>query len=159
MTRLLTVFTPLLAVAALQAHAQSASSLPAEYQRLAREVITEAVNTNTSASVGSTTALAAKLRTRLLAAGYSAADIHIVGSDKKNQNLIVRLKGRATGKKPILLAAHLDVVEAKKADWTHDPFVLREENGYFLGRGAEDNKAGVTTLITNLIRWKREKWS
>jgi acetylornithine deacetylase/succinyl-diaminopimelate desuccinylase-like protein len=62
-------------------------------------------------------------------------------------------------KKPILLAAHLDVVEATKADWTADPFTLRLENGFFLGRGAEDDKSGVTVLITNLIRWKREKWT
>jgi acetylornithine deacetylase/succinyl-diaminopimelate desuccinylase-like protein len=148
-------------LAATSAHAQSAvtSSLPAEYQRLARDVMAEAVNTNTAASVGSTTALANKLRTRLLAEGYAPADIHIVGSDPKNRNLIVRLRGRPSGRKPILLAAHLDVVEANRADWTYDPFKLRIENGFFLGRGAEDDKSGVTTLITNLIRWKREKWT
>ena len=141
------------------AQAPTTSVLPAEYQRLARSVLTEAVNTNTTASVGSTTALAKKLQTRLLAAGYPPADIHIVGSDPKNQNLIVRLRGRATGKKPILLAAHLDVVEANKADWTADPFKLRVQDGFFVGRGAEDDKSGVTVLITNLIRWKHEKWT
>ena len=120
--------------------------------------MTEAVNTNTTASIGSTTALARKLHARLLAAGYPARDIHIVGADVKNQNLVVRLRGVPSGKMPILLAAHLDVVEAKRADWTYDPFVLRRENGYFLGRGAEDDKSGVTVLITNLIRWKRERW-
>ncbi|MEP6992356.1 MAG: M20/M25/M40 family metallo-hydrolase [bacterium] len=149
----------LVSVAVVAAHAQGTSSLPVEYQRLAADILTEAVNTNTSASVGSTTALAHKLERRLLAAGYPPRDIHIVGSDPKNQNLIVRLRGRDTGKKPILLAAHLDVVEAKKADWTYDPFVLRRENGYFLGRGAEDDKSGVTVLVTNLIRWKREHWT
>ena len=147
------------AIACSIASAQSSTTLPVAYQRLAADVITEAVNTNTTASSGSTTALARKLRTRLLAAGYPAGDIHIVGADPKNQNLIVRLRGRSTGKKPILLAAHLDVVEANKADWTHDPFVMRRENGYFLGRGAEDDKSGVTVLITNLIRWGRERWS
>ena len=140
------------------AGAQAPTILPVEYQRLAAAVLTEAVNTNTTASTGSTTALARKLQARLLAAGYPAGDIHIVGGDAKNQNLVVRLRGRATGKKPILLAAHLDVVEANKADWTHDPFVMRRENGYFLGRGAEDDKSGVTVLITNLIRWRREHW-
>ena len=154
-------FLPFLAqfIALSFAGAQSASPLPLEYQRLAADVLTEAVNTNTTASSGSTTALAHKLKVRLLAAGYPASDIHIVGSDPKNQNLIVRLRGRSTGKRPILLAAHLDVVEANKADWTHDPFVMRRENGYFLGRGAEDDKSGVTVLITNLIRWRRERWS
>lgn len=146
------------AAAPLKAQAPAASSLPVAYQRLAREVITEAVNTNTTASIGSTTALANKLRTRLIAAGYPAADIHIVGGDPKNKNLIVRLRGSGTGKKAILLAAHLDVVEAKRADWKEDPFVLRLENGYFMGRGAEDDKSGVTVLITNFIRWKQEKW-
>ena len=154
MRNLLVLLAPLLAVSAVRAQ----SPLPAEYQRLARDVLSEAVHTNTTASVGSTTELARKLRVRLLAAGYPAADIHIVGSDAKNQNLIVRLRGRPSAKKPILLAAHLDVVEANKADWTSDPFTLRAENGYFIGRGAEDDKSGVTVLVTNLIRWKREKW-
>ena len=150
---------PLVAATSALAQAPAASPLPGEYQRLARAIITEAVNTNTTASVGSTTALAKKLQSRLLAAGYAPADIHIVGSDAKNQNLIVRLRGRPSGKKPILLAAHLDVVEANRADWTSDPFILRSKNGFFMGRGAEDDKAGVTVLITNLIRWKREKWT
>jgi len=145
--------------ASLSAQTPVTSPLPAAYQRLAREVLTEAVNTNTTASVGSTTALANKLRTRLLAAGYPATDIHIVGADAKNRNLIVRLRGSGSGKKAILLAAHMDVVEAKRADWTADPFVLRLENGFFMGRGAEDDKSGVTVLITNLIRWKQEKWT
>ena len=156
MRRYVALLAPLIAIST--AGAQSASPLPLEYQRLAADVLTEAVNTNTTASSGSTTALARKLRVRLLAAGYPASDIHIVGADPKNQNLIVRLRGRATGKKPILLAAHLDVVEANKADWTHDPFVLRRENGYFLGRGASDDKSGVTVLVTNLIRWRNEHW-
>ncbi|MEO7455235.1 MAG: M20/M25/M40 family metallo-hydrolase [Gemmatimonadaceae bacterium] len=146
----------LLALSAAQASAQS--TLPAKYQQLARDVLTEAVNTNTTASAGSTTALANKLKARLLKAGYSASDIHIVGSDAKNRNLIVRLRGSNTGRKAILLAAHLDVVEARRADWKDDPFKLRLENGFFMGRGAEDDKSGVTVLITNLIRWKQEKW-
>jgi acetylornithine deacetylase/succinyl-diaminopimelate desuccinylase-like protein len=145
--------------ARVPAQLPTTSALPAAYQRLAREVLTEAVNTNTTASVGSTTALATKLRARLLEAGYAPGDIHIVGPDAKNQNLIVRLRGRQTGKRPILLAAHLDVVEANRADWTADPFALRLENGLFLGRGAEDDKSGVAVIITNLIRWKREHWT
>ncbi len=162
--RMSTLFTLLATLAALSpARAQdtiaTTSVLPLEYQRLAAAVITEAVNTNTTASTGSTTALARKLQARLVAAGYPAGDIHIVGADRKNQNLVVRLRGAPTGKKPILLAAHLDVVEARRADWIHDPFVLRREKGYFLGRGAEDDKSGVTVLITNLIRWKREHWT
>ena len=161
-TRLcLALCASLVAMSAARAQGTTArtSVLPPEYQQLAATVITEAVNTNTTASTGSTTALARKLQARLLAAGYPARDIHIVGSDRGNQNLIVRLRGAPTGRKPILLAAHLDVVEAKRADWTNDPFVLRRENGFFLGRGAEDDKAGVTVLITNLIRWKRERWT
>ena len=159
MRQRLSLLAPMIAISFARAQTPVTSQLPAEYQRLARDVLTEAVNTNTTASAGSTTALAKKLQTRLLAAGYAASDIHIVGSDRKNQNLIVRLRGRSSGAKPILLAAHLDVVEANKADWTADPFTLRTENGFFLGRGAEDDKSGVTVLITNLIRWKREKWT
>ncbi len=156
----LALIASLVALSSARAQGTSASTsvLPPEYQRLAADVITEAVNTNTTASTGSTTALARKLQARLIAAGYPARDIHIVGADHKNQNLVVRLRDAPSGRKPILLAAHLDVVEAKRADWTYDPFVLRRENGYFLGRGAEDDKSGVTVLITNLIRWKRERW-
>ena len=158
MRRFLLLLTPLFPVVAAPAQSPAGGPLPPAYQRLARDILTEAVNTNTTASVGSTTALARKLRTRLLAAGYAPADIHIVGSDPRNQNLIVRLRGLRSGKKAILLAAHLDVVEAKRADWTADPFQLRTENGFFMGRGAEDDKSGVTVLVTNLIRWKRVKW-
>ena len=154
----LSLLAPLIAVTSAVAQVPVTSPLPVAYQRLAREVLTEAVNTNTTASVGSTTVLAKQLRTRLLAAGYLPGDIHIVGSDPKNRNLVVRLRGRPTGKKAILLAAHLDVVEANRADWTADPFQLRTENGFFMGRGAEDDKSGVTVLVTNLIRWKREQW-
>ena len=143
----------------MRAQAPARSPLPPEYQRLARAVITEAVNTNTTASAGSTTVLARKLEARLIAAGYAAGDIHVVGSDAKNLNLIVRLRGRHSGMKPILLAAHLDVVEANRADWSADPFTLRLANGYFMGRGADDDKAGVAVLVTNLIRWKRERWT
>ncbi len=132
--------------------------MPAQYQRLAREVIAEAVGTNTQASNGSTTALAQKIRARLIAAGYPASDIQIVGAVPKTQNLVVRLRGRPTGKKPILLASHLDVVEARAADWSMDPFTLNAKNGFLLGRGVEDNKAGVSIVVTNLIRWKRERW-
>ena len=157
--RTLSTIIMVITTASLSAQAPAANPLPLAYQRLAREVLTEAVNTNTTASVGSTTALANKLRARLIAAGYPASDINIVGSDAKNRNLIVRLRGSGSGKKAILLAAHLDVVEAKRADWTADPFELRLENGFFMGRGAEDDKSGVTVLITNLIRWKRERWT
>ena len=149
----------LIVAATARAQAPTLSPLPVEYQRLARAILTEAVNTNTTASAGSTTALAKKLQARLLGAGYAPRDIHIVGSDVRNQNLIVRLRGRPSGKKPILLAAHLDVVEANKADWTNDPFSLRAENGFFIGRGANDDKSGVTVLVTNLIRWKRERFT
>ncbi len=159
MRTLATTFLSVTAAASLSAQTPAATPLPVAYQRLAREVLTEAVNTNTTASVGSTTALANKLRTRLLAAGYPSSDIHIVGADAKNRNLIVRLRGSGSGKKAILLAAHLDVVEAKRADWKEDPFAIRLENGFFMGRGASDDKSGVTVLITNLIRWKRERWT
>src|SRR6185437_16663557 len=60
--------------------------------------------------------------------------------------------------KPILLLAHLDVVEAKRSDWTYDPFVLTEHDGYFYGRGTQDQKGGASTLAATLIRLKREHW-
>src|SRR5262249_22463731 len=86
-----------------------------------------------------------------------AADIHIVGPTPKNQNFVVRYRG--TGKrKPILLLAHLDVVEAKREDWTYDPFKLTEKDGYFYGRGTQDVKGGAAALATTLLRLKADGW-
>ena len=111
---------------------------------------------NTTASTGSTTTLAEQLATRFGDAGFAKADVQVVGPGVKNRNLVVRYRGTGAHK-PVLLLAHLDVVEAKRADWTYDPFVLTERDGYFYGRGTQDQKGGAAMLVTTLLRLKEEK--
>lgn len=92
----------------------------------------------------------------LEAAGFSSDDIMIVASSEKLPNLVVRYRSPAPGRQPILLMAHLDVVEALPEDWTVPPFEITEDDGYYYGRGTNDNKAGGAMLIANLIRMKEE---
>jgi len=94
---------------------------------------------------------------RLRAAGFSEQDAFVAGNPDSIGNVVVRLRGRGTGR-PILLMAHLDVVPALREDWTTDPFVMTEKDGWWYGRGTIDNKEGVTTIVANMIRWKRDKF-
>ncbi|WP_353267734.1 M20/M25/M40 family metallo-hydrolase [Gemmatimonas sp.] len=128
-------------------------------QAAARAIYKEMVEINTADSVGSVTKSAQALAARFKAAGFPAADIHLVGpADKpEKQNLVVRYRGKGSGK-PILLLAHLDVVQAKRSDWANDPFVMREESGYFLGRGVADDKSMAAILAANVLRYKQENW-
>ncbi len=156
---LLTLFglTPISAQPRLSAPGAPTSLTPA--QQTARAIYQELVEINTVDSVGSVTRAAEALATRFRAAGWSDADIHIVGPTDApaKQNLIVRYRGRGTGK-PILLLAHLDVVAALRSDWPRDPFTMHEENGYFLGRGVADDKAQASMFVANLIRYREEGW-
>lgn len=130
-------------------------------QRLAREVYEELVEINTVDSVGSVTRAAEAMRRRFLAAGFPARDVALVvpaGKPTKG-NLVVRYRGRAgSGEKPLLLLAHLDVVAAKREDWAHDPFTLREEGGFFLARGTADDKAMAAMFVANLLAYKQAGW-
>lgn len=137
------------------APAAGADPLPAKWQQVGRAVFEEIVNINTSVEGVGTTRAAEAIATRLRAAGFAAGDIELVGPDPKNQNLVIRYRGRGAGK-PLLLIAHLDTVTARAADWTTDPFTFLEKDGWWYGRGTSDNKAGVATLVTNLLRWKAE---
>ena len=129
------------------------------YQKLGRDLRRELVETNTEFSNGSTTKAAALLAARFRAAGFPAADISIVGpdtgKDAKNKNLIVRFRGRGA-RKAILLIGHLDVVEARRADWVLDPFTLNEKDGHFYGRGTLDMKNGVASWVAAFLRMKEE---
>ena len=94
-------------------------------------------------------------RGRLKSAGFPEADIFVGGAIPTKANLVVRYRG--TGRsRPLLLLAHTDVVEARREDWTMDPFTLTERDGYFYGRGTGDDKAQAAVWIANLIRYKRE---
>src|SRR5205823_117199 len=92
---------------------------------------------------------------RLKAAGFPAADIQVLGPDPKKHNVVARLRGSGA-KRPLLLLAHLDVVEAKREDWSFDPFAFLEKDGFFYGRGTSDDKAMASILTANLIRMKEE---
>jgi acetylornithine deacetylase/succinyl-diaminopimelate desuccinylase-like protein len=135
----------------------SAQSLPPPATRqLARDILAELIAINTTTDSGSTRAGVA-LAKRLVAAGFPSDDVVLVGPKPHKQNLVVRLRGRGKAE-PILFLSHLDVVEAKREDWTLDPFVLTERDGYFYGRGTSDIKDEVADLIANLIRLKRERF-
>ncbi|GAC1515778.1 MAG: M20/M25/M40 family metallo-hydrolase [Gemmatimonadaceae bacterium] len=128
-------------------------------QALARAVYKELIETNTVDSVGSTTKAAEAVAARFRAAGFPAADVHLLippGHPDKG-NLIVRYRGRGQGK-PLLLLAHLDVVAALRSDWTRDPFIFAETDGYFYGRGTSDDKAMAAIFIANLLRDKEDGW-
>ncbi|HEV8235035.1 MAG TPA: M20/M25/M40 family metallo-hydrolase, partial [Gemmatimonadaceae bacterium] len=127
----------------------------ATFHQLGHAILRELIETNTTGSTGNTTVAAGQLATRFRDAGFPEADVQVVGPTPKNLNLVVRYRGSGVHK-PILLLAHLDVVEAKREDWTYDPFVLTEHDGYFYGRGTQDQKGGAATLVTTLLRLKEE---
>lgn len=144
------------AVTGLAAPASAQERPLTRYEALAREILAELVAINTTHSVGSTTAAAEAVRARLLAAGFPASDVVVVEPAPRKGNLVARLRGRRSGKKPVLLLAHLDVVEAKPEDWTLPPFELIERDGTFYGRGVADDKDEAAIHVANLIRLKEE---
>ena len=127
----------------------------ASANRLARDLLQQLVEINTTDSVGNVTAAAQAMAQRLRAAGFAAADIAVLGPAEHKKNLVVRLRG--TGKhRPLLLIGHLDVVEARREDWSTDPFLLVEKDGYFYGRGTLDMKGPDAIMVATLIRLRRE---
>ena len=122
---------------------------------LAHDVLKELIEINTTDSVGSTTLAANAMARRFKAAGFTDADMAVVGPNDRKGNLVVRLHGKPGSKlKPILIIAHTDVVEAKREDWTTDPFKLVEKDGYFYGRGTQDMKGSDAIAVADLIRLK-----
>jgi uncharacterized protein (DUF885 family)/acetylornithine deacetylase/succinyl-diaminopimelate desuccinylase-like protein len=125
-----------------------------------RSLYKELVEINTTRSIGKCTKAAEAMRTRLLAAGIPTADTEILAPpDRPNDGaLIAVLHGRDRAAKPILLLAHIDVVEAKRSDWVRDPFVLTEEGGWYYGRGVSDDKAMAAVFTDSLIRYRQENF-
>jgi acetylornithine deacetylase/succinyl-diaminopimelate desuccinylase-like protein len=151
---ILACLATLLSSAAL---AQPQTSLPPEHQA-AHDIFKELIEINTTDTpAGNVTTAAEAMATRFRAAGFPAADVHVIGPLPNKKNLVVRLHGQGHGK-PILFLAHLDVVEALRQDWTMDPFKLNEVDGFFYGRGTSDIKQGDTLLVANFIRLKKEGW-
>jgi acetylornithine deacetylase/succinyl-diaminopimelate desuccinylase-like protein len=128
---------------------------PVREQQLARDIYKQLIEIKTGYTTGPTTPASEAIAERLKAEGFPAADIYVGGAAPNKANLVVRLHG--TGRhKPILLLAHTDVVEAKREDWSMDPFEFIERDGYFYGRGTSDDKAQAAIWIANVIRYKRE---
>jgi acetylornithine deacetylase/succinyl-diaminopimelate desuccinylase-like protein len=123
-----------------------------------RSIYKELVETNTTLSAGDCTLAAKKMAARLAAAGYPESDLHIFEPEghPKEGGLIAVLHGTDANAKAILMLAHVDVVEAKREDWTRDPFKLIEEDGYFYGRGVADMKAQAAIWVDNMIRYREE---
>ena len=126
-------------------------------KQLARDIFKQLVEINTTDSVGSTTIAAQAMAKRLLDAGFPASDVQVLGPNDRKGNMVARIHGTGA-KKPILFICHLDVVEARRADWSMDPFQLIEKDGYFYGRGTGDIKDGDAFLVTTFIRLKQENY-
>jgi acetylornithine deacetylase/succinyl-diaminopimelate desuccinylase-like protein len=153
LTRLVPVLLALSAMCGRQAAAQSPE------QAQLRSVYQELVELNTTNSAGSCTVAAQAMAQRLKSAGFADAEMQLIvppGGPTKGM-LVARLKGSGA-KRPLLLLAHLDVIEAKREDWTRDPFKLVEEDGYFYARGAFDNKAQGAIFVANMMSYKRAGW-
>jgi acetylornithine deacetylase/succinyl-diaminopimelate desuccinylase-like protein len=145
------------AVGALMACVQSAYAADATEQQF-RALYKELVETNTTLSAGSCTLAAERIAARLKAAGFPDADLHPFAdpAHPKEGGLVAVLPGRDPKAKPILLLAHIDVVEAKREDWVRDPFTLVEEDGKFYARGALDDKAQAAIWADSFVRFKQE---
>jgi acetylornithine deacetylase/succinyl-diaminopimelate desuccinylase-like protein len=128
---------------------------PEPEQELARDIYKELVEIKSGYTTGATTPVAEAVAHRLIAAGFSKSDIFVGGAISTKANVVVRYHGGGR-RRPILLLAHTDVVEAKREDWSMDPFHFIERDGYFYGRGTADDKAQAAVWIANLIRYKRE---
>ncbi len=150
-------FTPLLgALASLCLLAGPASAQTRPDQVAFRATYKELVETNTTASSGSCTLAAERMAARLRAAGFPEQNLTSFSLPEfpKNGGLVAVYPGRDAKARPILLLAHIDVVEARRADWTRDPFTLIEEGGFFYGRGSADMKAQAAIWVDTLIRFQ-----
>ena len=124
-------------------------------RQLGRDILKELIEINTTDSVGNTTRAAEAMAKRLKDAGFPAADIQVLGPNERKGNMVARLRGSGA-KKPVLIIGHLDVVEARREDWTTDPFQFVEKDGYFYGRGTQDMKASDAILTAAFIRFHKE---
>jgi acetylornithine deacetylase/succinyl-diaminopimelate desuccinylase-like protein len=122
---------------------------------LAREIYSDLIAFPSTESHGGSAAIAKYAAGRLVEAGFAERDVQIMGPSPEAAGVLARFRGR-DGREPVLLLAHLDVVEALPEDWSMPPFELVEKDGYFYGRGTSDNKAGAAALLANFIRLKRE---
>lgn len=135
---------------------QNSGTLPADTpeKMLARDILKELTEINTTQDEGSTKAAEA-MAARLRKAGFPESDIHLTGPGAEHMNLVVRYRGKGIASS-VLFIGHLDVVEALKEDWSMDPFLFTEKDGYFYGRGTQDMKSDDAIMMASLIRLKQE---
>lgn len=140
--------------------AGAADAAPRPDQLAFREIYRELVETNTTLSSGSCTLAGERMAARMRAAGFSNRELTVFAdpAHPKEGGLVAVMEGSSIKLKPVLLLAHLDVVEARREDWARDPFVLVEENGYFYARGAFDDKAMAAVWVDMLIRFREAGW-
>ena len=124
-------------------------------RQLSHDIFKQLIEINTTDSVGSTTVAAEAMAQRLRDAGFPASDVVVLGPNPRKGNMVARLHGTGAHK-PVLLIGHLDVVEARRSDWTVDPFQFLEKDGYYYGRGTQDMKSDDAIWVTEFIRLKRE---
>src|SRR5271154_3322508 len=137
------------------ASAGAQTTRPDAEKQLAHDIYKQFIEIQSGYTTGATTPVSDAAATRLKAAGFPDSDIFVGGAIPKKGNLVVRYHGTGA-RKPILLLAHIDVVEAKREDWSIDPFLFTEKDGYFYGRGTGDDKAQAAVWIANLIQYKKE---
>jgi acetylornithine deacetylase/succinyl-diaminopimelate desuccinylase-like protein len=140
---------------------QTAAAAPgqsdAATRTLAHDVFKQLIEINTTDSIGSTTVAAQAMAKRLLDAGFPKADVVVIGPNDRKGNMVARYRGRAGSKlRPVLIIGHLDVVEARREDWSTDPFKFIEKDGYYYGRGTQDMKEADAIAVTDFIRMKKE---
>jgi acetylornithine deacetylase/succinyl-diaminopimelate desuccinylase-like protein len=126
-------------------------------QLQAKEIYKQLIEINTTHSTGDTTIASQAMADRLIAAGLPKVDVQVLTEVPKKGNLVARLRAKTPdGRKPILLMAHLDVVEAKREDWSLDPFKFTEKDGFYYARGIVDDKAMASMFIANMVRYLKE---
>jgi acetylornithine deacetylase/succinyl-diaminopimelate desuccinylase-like protein len=148
---------PFAGIMLFAAIANGAQLLDDATKQLSRDIFRELIEINTTNSSGNTTKAAEAMRSRLLAAGLPESDVAVLGPNDRKGNMVARLRGtHSQDRKPILIIAHLDVVEAKRTDWTTNPFQFIEKDGFFYGRGTQDMKESDAIAVTTFIRFLTE---
>src|ERR1700681_2317305 len=137
------------------AESQDGGATPPAGNQSAHDTSKQLIEINTTDSVGTVATAAEAMATRLRDAGFTEKDVIVAGPNEKKKNVVVRFHGSGK-RKPILFIGHLDVVEARREDWTTDPFQFVEKDGFFYGRGTNDMKAGDALLLTTFARLKKE---
>ncbi len=144
----------LLCFAAVELRAQATDDAA---KQLARDIFKQLIEINTTDSIGSTTVAAEAMAQRLRDAGFPSSDAQVLGPNPRKGNLVAHLRGTGA-RRPILLIGHLDVVEARREEWSVDPFTFLEREGYFYGRGTQDMKSADAIFVATLIRLRRANY-